>query len=51
MEELVEKELFMMSPEEREMLQESIRESAHMPSFFVVTNQQSMVQVLSSIRK
>ena len=30
----------MMSPEEREMLQESIRESGQMPSFFVVTNQQ-----------
>ena len=40
MEELVEKDLFMMSPEEREMLQESIRESAQMPTFFVVTNQQ-----------
>ena len=40
MEELVEKDPFMMSPEEREMLQESIRESAQMPSFFVVTNQQ-----------
>ena len=40
MEELVEKDLFMMSPEEREMLQESIRESGQMPSFFVVTNQQ-----------
>ena len=40
MEELVEKDLFMMSPEEREMLQESIRESTQMPSFFVVTNQQ-----------
>ena len=40
MKELVEKDLFMMSPEEREMLQESIRESAQMPTFFVVTNQQ-----------
>lgn len=40
MEELVEKDLFMMSSEEREMLQESIRESAQMPTFFVVTNQQ-----------
>ena len=30
----------MMSPEEREMLQESIRESTQMPTFFVVTNQQ-----------
>ena len=40
MEELVEKDLFMMSPEEREMLQESIRESTQMPTFFVVTNQQ-----------
>ena len=40
MEELVEKDLVMMSPEEREMLQESIRESAQMPTFFVVTNQQ-----------
>ena len=40
MEELVEKDLFMMSSEEREMLQESIRESSQMPTFFVVTNQQ-----------
>ncbi len=40
MEELVEKDLFMMSPEEREMLQESIKESVQMPPFFVVTNQQ-----------
>ena len=30
----------MMSSEEREMLQESIRESSQMPTFFVVTNQQ-----------
>ena len=42
MEELIEKDLFMMSPEEREMLQESIRESAQMPSFFVVTNHQKI---------
>ena len=40
MEELVEKDLFIMSPEEREMLQESIRESSQIPTFFVVTNKQ-----------
>lgn len=42
MKELIEKDLFMMSPEKREMLQESIRESAQMPSFFVVTNHQKI---------
>lgn len=40
MEGMVEKDLFMMTSEEREMLQESIRRSAQMSSFFVVTNQQ-----------
>ncbi len=36
--EMYQKNILMLTPDEREMLQETLQESSEMPTFFVVTN-------------
>ena len=38
----IRKNILMLTPDEREMLLETLQESSEMPTFFVVTNQKEL---------